>query len=116
MKKKRYFLFLIFVAVFLVSGQACERGKEKGEGVTFGYLTNILKKYIIETKGRDVKIKPRVVVEVSYEEIQKSPTYNSGYALRFPKFLSIRVEKPVSEINTIKDIEEIYRKQRGRSK
>ena len=90
--------------------------KEKGEGVTFGYLTNMLKKDIIETKGRNVRIKPRVVVEVSYEEIQKSPTYNSGYALRFPKFLSIRVEKPVSEINTIKDIEEIYRKQRGRSK
>ena len=36
MKKKRYFLFLIFVAVFLVSGQACERGKEKGEGVFLG--------------------------------------------------------------------------------
>ena len=101
---------------FLECGMMGTGIKEKGEGVTFGYLTNILKKYIIETKGRDVKIKPRVVVEVSYEEIQKSPTYNSGYALRFPKFLSIRVEKPVSEINTLRDIEEIYRKQRGRSK
>lgn len=36
MKKKRYFLFLIFVAVFLVSGQACDRNKEKGEGVFLG--------------------------------------------------------------------------------
>ena len=36
MKKKRYFLFLIFVALFLVSGQACERGKEKGDGVFLG--------------------------------------------------------------------------------
>ena len=101
---------------FLECGMMGTGIKEKGEGVTFEYLTNILKKEIIEIKGRDVKIKPKVVVEVSYEEIQKSPTYNSGYALRFPKFLSIRVEKPVSEISTLRDIEEIYRKQRGRSK
>lgn len=99
---------------FLECGMMGTGIKEKGEGVTFKGLTRLLKKDIIEVKGRDVRIRPRVVIEVSYEEIQKSPTYNSGFALRFPKFQRLRTEKPVSEINTLKDLEGIYKKQRGR--
>lgn len=87
--------------------------KEKeGEGVTFEELTRELKKLIVEEKGKVVKIKPQIVIEVGYEEIQKSPTYTSGYALRFPKVLKVRIDKPVSEISTIKDVERIYRMQR----
>lgn len=99
---------------FLECGMMGTGIKEKGEGVTFSDLTKMLKKYIIETKGRGVKIDPKIIVEVGYEEIQKSPTYNSGYALRFPTFLRIRSDKPLSDVDTLKDIEKIYKKQRGR--
>ncbi|MCK4496637.1 MAG: ATP-dependent DNA ligase, partial [Candidatus Aenigmarchaeota archaeon] len=44
--------------------------KEDKEGVTFTQLTKLLKPHIESEKGRDVKIKPKVVVEVAYEEIQ----------------------------------------------
>ncbi|MEM2121712.1 MAG: ATP-dependent DNA ligase, partial [Candidatus Woesearchaeota archaeon] len=56
--------------------------KEKPEeGLSFEELTKTLKPLIIEQKGRFVKLKPEVIVEVAYEEIQKSPEYDSGFAL-----------------------------------
>ncbi len=90
--------------------------KEKEEeGVTFEALTKLLKPLITETKGRDVVVTPKIVVEVAYEEVQKSPTYGSGYALRFPRFKRLRVEeKTVDAINTLEDIERIFHVQKGK--
>ncbi len=47
------------------------------------------------------------MVEVEYEEIQKSPTYSSGYALRFPRLTRFRNDKKPEEANTIRMIEEL---------
>lgn len=79
-------------------------------------LTKILKKLIISEEGKTVNVKPEVVVEIGYEEIQKSPKYPSGYALRFPKLLRLRIdEKKPSDTNSVKDIEKLFRMQkRGR--
>ncbi len=83
-------------------------------------LTKILRKLIIsEEKNEEVKvvrIKPEVVVEVGYEEIQKSPKYPSGYALRFPRLLRIRekADKGPEETNSVKDIEKLFRMQKRR--
>ncbi|MBI4448268.1 ATP-dependent DNA ligase, partial [Candidatus Woesearchaeota archaeon] len=87
--------------------------KEKeGEGVTFEGLTKELKGAIISQKGKEVVLKPKLVVEVNYEEIQKSPTYNSGYALRFPRIVRARVEKGVDDVNTLKDVEKLFHQQK----
>ncbi len=87
--------------------------KEAEKGVTFLQLTKLLRPHIIKEKGRHVDIKPTIVVEVGYEEIQKSPTYESGYALRFPRVLRLRIEdKKPSQINTLADIEHIYKEQK----
>ncbi len=90
--------------------------KEKEEeGLTFSQLSKMLQPYILHQDGRSVTIKPRIVVEVAYEEIQKSPTYESGYALRFPRFKFIRTaEKAPKDANTIEDIERIYQMQKQR--
>lgn len=90
--------------------------KEKAEeGVTFDALTQLLKPLITHTKGRDVVVTPKIVVEVAYEEVQKSPTYGSGYALRFPRFKRLRVdEKKIEDINTLEDIERIFHVQKGK--
>ncbi len=79
-------------------------------------MTKKLKKLIISEEGKQVKLKPKVVIEVGYEEIQKSPKYKSGYALRFPRLLRIRdpKDKGPEEANTVKDIEKLYKQQRGR--
>jgi DNA ligase-1 len=81
-------------------------------------LTKKLKSLIVETEGKFVKIKPEIVVEIGYEEIQKSPKYESGYAFRFPRLLRIRSEeeKGPRDADTLQTIEKIFRMQRGRKK
>ena len=81
-------------------------------GVTFAQLTELLKPLITSEKGVKVTVKPKIVVEVNYEEIQKSPTYNSGYALRFPRLIQIRQDKPVNEGSGLKLVEKLYTGQR----
>ena len=97
---------------FLDVGKVGTGIKEKDEeGITFKQLTKLLKPNIIKQEGKIVKIKPSLVVEIAYEEIQKSPTYSSGYALRFPRVLRVRYDKGVKDIDTIYKIKEIYSKQ-----
>ncbi|MFA5176100.1 MAG: ATP-dependent DNA ligase [Candidatus Nanoarchaeia archaeon] len=102
---------------FLACGMMGTGIKEKvsEEGVTFTELTKILKPYIISEEGKTVKIKPKIVVEVEYEEIQASPSYESGYALRFPRFKRLRnKEKTEKDANTLEDLKRIYKIQKGR--
>lgn len=73
-------------------------------------ITKLLKDDICEQIGKEVKLKPKTVVEVAYEEIQRSPTYESGYALRFPRLVRIRDDKSVNDADTIDRIEEILSK------
>ena len=64
-------------------------------------LTDRLKPHVIEESGTEVVIRPAVVLEVGYEEIQPSPTYDSGYALRFPRFVGVREDKSVAAADTV---------------
>ncbi len=90
--------------------------KEKvEEGVSFEQLTQLLQPLIIEEKGREVRVRPEIIIEVDYEEIQTSPTYSSGYALRFPRLFRLRVERSVDDINTVEDVRQLAEAQRGRS-
>ena len=85
----------------------------EGEGdVTFAKLTKLLKPYILSEKGTSVSVTPKFVIEINYEEIQKSPTYSSGYALRFPRVLQIREDKPVEETSSLEYVEDLYVKQK----
>ncbi len=95
-------------------GTGVKEKKTNPNDVTFEDLTKLLKPNIESEKGNEVKIKPKVVIEVAYEEIQKSPTYSSGFALRFPRFLRIRWDKGPDEADTIERIKRIYEIQRGR--
>ncbi len=98
---------------FLECGMIGTGIKEKGEGVTFEMLTKLLKPHIESEKGSSVRIRPRVVVEVAYEEIQRSPNYSSGYALRFPRVVRLRtLEKTAEQCDTLERIEYLYRLQK----
>jgi DNA ligase-1 len=74
-------------------------------------MTELLKPLIIQEKGKEVKVKPKIVIEVKYQEIQKSPNYESGYALRFPAFVRIRDDKGPEEADTIDRLIELYKSQ-----
>ncbi|MBI2147273.1 ATP-dependent DNA ligase [Candidatus Woesearchaeota archaeon] len=88
---------------------------EESEGATFEELTGLLKPLLGRETGREVAVKPKIVIEVTFEEIQKSPTYSSGYALRFPRLKTIRIDKPAQEASTLRQVEEMFREQRGRT-
>ncbi|MBI2507342.1 ATP-dependent DNA ligase [Candidatus Woesearchaeota archaeon] len=89
--------------------------KEKTEGLTYKEMTKLLKPLIESQKGKEVEVKPKIIIEVGYEEIQNSPTYSSGLALRFPKVLRLREDKPVSEISTLNLAKKIYNSQKGKN-
>ncbi len=74
----------------------------------FNYITKKLIPLIIDTKGKNIKVKPEIVVEINYQEIQKSPNYSSGFALRFPSFKNIRLDKGLSDIDTLNRIKKLY--------
>ncbi|MDP2946679.1 MAG: ATP-dependent DNA ligase [Nanoarchaeota archaeon] len=75
------------------------------QGLSFIEMTNKLKKITIEESGRKVKVKPQIIVTVMYQNIQKSPTYSSGYALRFPRIKTLRPDRGIDDIATIDEIE-----------
>ncbi|MBN1275711.1 ATP-dependent DNA ligase [Candidatus Woesearchaeota archaeon] len=85
-----------------------------GDAVTFDGMTERLKPLIRSASGRDVVVRPEVVVEVKFEEIQKSPSYTSGYALRFPRFVKLRPDRGVEDLTTLSMVETAYERQRGR--
>lgn len=100
---------------FLEIGRVGTGFKEKSEeGLSFEQLTELLKPLIISEKGRDVIVKAQIIIEVNFEEIQKSPTYSSGYALRFPRVIRMRDDRRPDECSDLELIEELYHMQRGR--
>ena len=70
-----------------------------------------LKDRIIAKSGRSVSFEPFLVFEVGYAELQVSPTYEAGFALRFPRFIRIRDDKDTGDIETIGGIKDRYRRQ-----
>ncbi|MEM3074930.1 MAG: ATP-dependent DNA ligase [Candidatus Pacearchaeota archaeon] len=78
--------------------------KESEEGTTYHEMTNLLKPLILSEKGQRVKVKPKIVVSVTYQNIQKSPTYSSGYAMRFPRITHYRPDRRTHDIATLEDI------------
>lgn len=87
-----------------------------GTGLTdkeFKEITKKLKSLITEEHGRRVKIKPRIVLEIGYEEVQRSPKYESGFALRFPRLIRDRsADKGPSEADTLSRLKKLYELQR----
>lgn len=85
-----------------------------GTGLTedmFQLMTDALKPLITEEKGKDVKVRPRIVVEVAYQEIQKSSNYESGFALRFPRLIRVRDDKGPEEADTTERVKNLYKSQ-----
>jgi DNA ligase-1 len=69
--------------------------------VEIAHYTDYFLQHTLEDKGRYRLVQPDVVLEVAFDTIQKSDRHASGYALRFPRILRIRDDKPVSEIDTL---------------
>jgi len=88
-----------------------------GTGITDDMLEELTARFtelIVVENGKELEFVPQVVFEVAFEEIQKSPTYNSGYALRFPRLVRVRDDKSPDDADTLDRIEQLYINQKGR--
>lgn len=74
-------------------------------------MTRQLKTLVAREERRRVWVLPKIVVEVAYNEIQKSPKYSSGMALRFARITRLRPDKSPIEADTLARVREIFERQ-----
>ena len=123
------------LATFDVVVTAVEQGHGKRAGMLSDYtfavrdedrLVNIGKAYSgltdeeIRTLGTQFRklttarygpvraVKPEVVIEVSFDSLQKSTRHKSGFALRFPRIVRLRPDKSPAEVTTLQEVRELY--------
>ncbi|MDO9045008.1 MAG: ATP-dependent DNA ligase [Methanobacteriaceae archaeon] len=72
-------------------------------------LSKRMDEIIQESKGRRVKVKPHIILEIAYSEIVKSPEYESGYSLRFPVVKRIRDDLSLDDIDTVARVESMFK-------
>jgi DNA ligase 1 len=70
-------------------------------------LTERFKAITTQRFGRYHAVRPEVVLEVTFDVVQASKRHKSGYALRFPRIVRVRDDKPVSEIDTLQRVREL---------
>lgn len=74
-------------------------------------LSKWFHEHTIQDYGYVRSVEPKVILEVAFNNMMRSSRHDSGFALRFPRILRIRDDKPVEEIDTLERVEEIYASQ-----
>jgi DNA ligase 1 len=77
----------------------------------FTEMTERLRASMLTDDGYTVRVRPQVVVEVEYNDIQKSPRYPSGLALRFARIARVRDDKAPGQATTLDELRELYERQ-----
>lgn len=72
-------------------------------------LSDWLKQHTLQefAHGRVRTVEPKIVLEVTFDRVQASKRHKSGYALRFPRILRIRHDKPPEEIDTLQTVRQL---------
>lgn len=74
-------------------------------------LTEYFREHTLADEGFRRRVEPTVVLEVAFNNVQRSDRHEGGYALRFPRIVRLRPDKPVSEIDTLERVRELYERQ-----
>ena len=80
-------------------------------GLTDAEIAEFTRKFLemtVADQGYRRTVRPEVVLEVAFDSIQHSGRHLSGYALRFPRIVRIRDDKPVEEIDTLERVADLY--------
>ena len=70
-------------------------------------MTEYFLAHTVRDYGRFRLVDPDTVIEVAFDQIQPSERHESGYALRFPRIVRLRPDKPVSEIDTLDEVRRV---------
>ncbi|MDR7402295.1 MAG: ATP-dependent DNA ligase [Armatimonadota bacterium] len=74
-------------------------------------LTAWFRAHTLQDRGRVKVVEPKVVLEVAFDAVTRSPRHPGGYALRFPRITRIRYDKTAEEISTLDDVRAIFERQ-----
>ena len=105
---------------FAVRGPDYERtGELLNVGKAYSGLTDVeiaglsawMMEHTLEDRGFFRTVEPLRILEVAFNNVMRSDRHASGFALRFPRIVRIRDDKPVNEIDTVDRVEEIYQSQ-----
>ncbi len=77
-------------------------------------LTQYFLEHTTEDRGFQRDVEPTIVLEVAFNNIQRSERHDSGFALRFPRIVRLRPDKPAAEIDTLARVREIFKSQHTR--
>jgi DNA ligase-1 len=77
----------------------------------FRWMTKRLQAIKISETDYTVHVRPEVVVEVAFNEVQHSPRYKSGFALRFARITRIRDDKGPQDAETLDQLRAMYKRQ-----
>ncbi len=97
------------------TGQLVNVGKAY-TGLTDAEIATMTERFLaisLDDRGWARMVKPEVVLEVAFDSIQRSNRHASGYALRFPRIVRIRDDKPVEEIDMLERVAELYERYFG---
>jgi DNA ligase-1 len=74
-------------------------------------MTVWFEEHTLQQRGHVREVEPNIVIEVAFNAVMRSERHNSGYALRFPRIVRLREDKPASEIDTLERVREIFERQ-----
>src|SRR5690242_1128341 len=74
-------------------------------------FTDYFLEHTVEDEGYRRIVEPKIVLEVAFNNIQRSNRHESGFALRFPRILRIRTDKTPEQIDTLECVRELYARQ-----
>jgi ATP-dependent DNA ligase len=77
-------------------------------------LTQYFLEHTTQDRGFQRDVEPTIVLEVAFNNIQRSDRHDSGFALRFPRIVRLRPDKPVSQIDTLARVRELFDTQHAR--
>jgi len=73
--------------------------------------TAFFRSHTLEDRGHFRTVEPLVVLEVAFNNIQKSSRHASGYALRFPRIVRIRTDKSSADVDSLARVAELFERQ-----
>ena len=71
-------------------------------------LRDIVERTRVDEDNEGVFVKPTVVAEATYQEIQETEDSTSGYALRVPKIVRFRLDKTVEEVDNLEKLKKLF--------
>jgi DNA ligase-1 len=87
-------------------------------GLTDAEIAEMTRHFLDHTvadHGRVRIVEPDTVVEIAFDSIQRSARHRSGFALRFPRIVRLRGDKPPAEADTVGRVEELYDRYFGKT-